>query len=365
VFDEFPYVDPDMRAIPVANALTVAARAYLVNEAVPGFVYDASAGGTGKTLQTDCIATIATGRAASRSAYPPTDEEAGKVFAAYAYRGSALISIDDVKRPLGGENIDRVITARDEVDFRKLGETLLITAFWRAVLMFTGVNVSFFGQMARRVLVARIESPLERPQDRTDWKHPQLIEWVTQERPRLVAAMLTMLRSYIVHDSPDLTGGARWGSFEGWSALIPNAVLFAGGPNVLRFRAPEDADVERESLGNMLAGLTALIIARAPLHQRDPLQGMTAGELTEDLFARTWDVGSDPSGFIRAAAGELRAATNTKGGAPSPMQVSRAMRKHKGRPVRVGNELLTLRYDSGSGHENTRCWSVEVRPCGK
>jgi hypothetical protein len=361
VFSEFPYVDADMRAIPVAAALTVAARAYLVNEAVPGFVFDASAGGTGKTLQTDCIATITSGRAASRKAYPASDEECEKVLAAYAMRGAALISIDDIKRALGGENLDRVITARNEVDFRKLGETRLITTPWRAVLMFTGVNVAFFGQMARRVLVARIESPLERPQDRTDWKHPKLVEWVTEERPRLVVATLTLLRSYIVHGSPDIACGARWGSFEGWSALIPNAIRFAGGPDVLRFRAPEDADVERESLGAILAGLRALVLAGAPIRGRDPSQGMTAGEIVDDLF-RTWDDTSDPSGLMRGVASEFRAATHSKGSAPSAQQVARVLSKHKGRPVSVGRDLLTLRRQDAVGHENARLWSVEVRP---
>ena len=362
VFSEFPYVSPEMAAIPVAAALTVIARAHLVNEAVPGFVFDASAGGTGKTLQTDCIATITSGRAASRKAYPATDEECDKVLAAYAARGAALIAIDDIKRPLGGENLDRIITARDEVDFRKLGETLLISAPWRAVLLFTGVNVSFFGQMARRVLVGRIESPLERPQDKTDWKRPRLVEWVSQERPRLVAALLTILRAYIVAGSPDLTGGARWGSFEGWSALIPNAVRFAGGPDILRFRAPEDADVERESLGALLAGLRSLVEARAASHGRT--HGMTAGEIGEDLFGRNWDANSDTSGCIRSAGGELRAMARTKGNAaPSPQQMARVMGKHKGRPVRVGNELLTLRYEQSVGKNNENLWSVESRPC--
>jgi uncharacterized protein DUF3854 len=356
LFCDFPYADKAMAAIPVANALTVLARAYLVGEAAPGFVYDASTGGVGKTLQTDVISILATGRPASRKAYPASDEECEKVFAAYALRGASLISIDDIKRPLGGENLDRILTTRDEVDFRKLGETALITSPWRAVVMFTGCNIAFFGQMARRVLVSRIESQRERPQDRDDFKHPHLVEWVTEHRQRLVVALLTMLRAYVVAGCPD-TGGVQWGSFEGWSRFVPHVIKFAGGPDVIALRAPEDADVERESLAAILEGLRALIATRAP----SAGCGMTAAEIGEGLFDPTWNDSGDPGGTIRGAKDALAEAAGAHAhSTPTAGQVASYLAKHKGRPVRAGGLLLTLKYLRDPRERGANRWLVEV-----
>jgi hypothetical protein len=333
VFADFPFASSNQSAVPIATILTVLARAYLARGSVPGVVCDAGAGGVGKTLLTDAMATIATGRPASRKAYPATDEECEKVLAAYALRGASFISIDDVKRPLGGENLDRVLTARGEVDFRRLGKTDLITMPWRAVMAFTGVNVRFVGQMARRVLVARIESRLERPQDRADFKHAELLTWIGENRPRLVVAALTVLRAYLAKGAPD-AGCKRWGSFEEWSRLIPHAIVFAGGPDVLAFRPPDDDEAMVEDVSahrGALAGVERLCVARCPHYNRGASGGLTSGEIVESLKHGGEDHAT------------LRDALRTLGGPKAPPDLTSAvvgvrLAKLKGRAMRVADK---------------------------
>jgi hypothetical protein len=362
VFADFPFASSGQSAVPIAVVLSILARAYLARGSVPSVVCDAGAGGVGKTLLTDAIAAITTGRPASRKAYPATDEECEKVLAAYALRGAAFISIDDVKRPLGGENLDRVLTARGEVDFRRLGKTELLTLPWRAVLAFTGVNVRFIGQMARRTLIARIESRLERPQDRADFKHPELLSWITEHRARLVIAALTVLRAYIAKGSPD-TGCKRWGSFEEWSRLIPHAIVFAGGPDVLTFRAPDDDEDMVEDVGSqreVLAGLERLCVDRAPHRNRHPSDGLTSGEIVADLFAHPTDEHANFRAAVRALAG-IKGAVD-----PTPAILGVHLAKLKGRCLRVTDErhpsgrLLRLVKVKDKQRASADRWAVEL-----
>lgn len=355
IFCDFPFATDAGAAVPIAALLTLFARPAIAG-AVPGIAIDAPNGGVGKTLASDAVAEVATGNPAPRKAYPSTEEELEKVLAAYAARGSTLIAIDDIKRPLGGENLDRVLTARDTVDFRRLGVTELVTARWRAVLFFTGCNLSFFGQMARRLLVARLESTLERPQDRSNFRHPQLLEWVRANRPGLVAAALTILRAFVVAGAPDM-GCARWGSFEEWSRFIPHAIAFSGGPDVLSCRPPdddEDSVADVAMLRTLFAQLRALCDVVCPLHERSPAEGLTVGEIVAAVFkgeAEQWRE-------LRTALRDLTR-YRSEAGAPSPSAVGSNLARHKGRPLRVGEELLRLVKVKNAHKGGSDRWVVE------
>ena len=131
----------------------------------------------------------------------------------------------------------------------------MIQCKWRTVILATGNNVSLRGDTSRRALVSRLESPLERPEDRKDFRHPDLLEWVRAERPRLVTAALTVLRAHVVAGRP-LTVH-RMGSFEAWSSVIPSAIVWAGGPDATKAAPAPEADAEVSALGDMLAAWPA------------------------------------------------------------------------------------------------------------
>jgi hypothetical protein len=187
--------------------------------------------------------------------YPTKDEEMEKVLAGYALKGSPFICLDNVPSmcPFGGGPLDRVLTARDEVDLRVLGHTDVPTLTWRAMIMATGNNIGFRGDTARRVLMARLEPTEENPERRTKFVHNDLLAYVRVQRPRLVAAALLILRAYFRAGCPDM-GCDRWGSFEEWSRLIPNALVFAGGADPMKARPESDGevDVEVQALSTLL-----------------------------------------------------------------------------------------------------------------
>jgi hypothetical protein len=246
VFANFPYVTNPHKSVPIAAILTLVARPAITG-ATPAFLFDSSTRGSGKTLQTDAIATILTGRGMPRMNYPNNEDELEKVLASYALRGAPFFSLDNVTRPFGGGALDRVITARDSVDLRVLGKSEVPTLPWRTVVLATGNNLSLFADTARRVLITRIEPVEERPETRTEFLHDDLPGWVRSERANLVVAALTVLRAYYVAGRPQQKCD-RWGSFEEWSRLIPHAIVWAGGFDPMLARPASDCDVDTDAL---------------------------------------------------------------------------------------------------------------------
>ncbi len=260
VFVDFPYVSESHRSVPIAAILTLIARPAILGS-VPAFLFDASTRGSGKTLQTDAIAMIATGRGAPRMNYTFDDVEMEKVLGGYALNGSPFICLDNVPamRAFGGGPLDRCITARDMVDLRVLGSTKVLTLPWRAVIMATGNNMTLFGDTARRVLVARLEPQEASPEQRTNFKHKDLLAWIRSQRPRLVSAALLILRAYWRSACPGM-GCPQWGSFEEWARIIPQAIVFAGGADPMKARpeGDEEVDVDAQALRCLLEQLPLL-----------------------------------------------------------------------------------------------------------
>ncbi len=342
-FEDFPYVTRAHRSVPIAAILTLVARPAILGS-IPAVLFDASTRGSGKTLQTDAIATITTGRGAPRMNYTSDDVELEKILAGYALRGSSFICLDNIPamRPFGGGPMDRVITARDDVEIRILGATKIVTLPWRALIMATGNNISFYGDTSRRVLMARLEPAEEKPEQRTKFKHEDLLGWIRTQRPRLVAAALLILRAYFRAGRPDM-GCTRWGSFEEWGRLIPNAIVFAGGadPMLARPESEEEVDPELRSIRMIVTSLRQL-------------QGDDEFRISSvvDLLFKSQRV-SDPvnGGYKPDGLEDLRDAIETLVGkrgmkfqgnvlAPDPVELGRRLSAFKGRVI-SGLRLVT------------------------
>jgi hypothetical protein len=334
IFVDFPYVkekEQAHRAVPVAAILTLVARP-AIQGATPAFVFDASTRGSGKTLQTDAIAMVVSGRPMPRMNYPHQEEELEKVLASYALRGAQFFSLDNVTRPFGGGALDRVITARDTVDLRVLGRSEVPTLSWRAVVMATGNNMSIYQDTARRVLLARLEPDDAQPEKRTVFTHSDLPAWTKRERARLVTAALTILRGYFVAGRP-LQECDRWGSFEEWSRLIPQAIVWAGGANPMLARPESDSEVDGET-GAMRVFMTEMVRLVPDLLQ--PGVRFKVSTVIEMLFRaprRTENGVTVADGFdeLRDA---IRDICNPKhGNAPDARQLGKRLTRYRGRII--------------------------------
>lgn len=311
VFADFPHVSQAHRMVPIAAILTLLARP-AIRGSVPAFLFDASTRGSGKSLQTDAVAIVGTGRASSKMSWPPDEIELEKVLAAYALRGAGLVNFDNVASGFGGAPLDKCLTAIDSVELRVLGKSEVPKLPWGAVIMASGNNLVILGDTTRRALVSRVESPLENPEERTDFRHPDLLAWVTENRARLVRAALTILRGFVVAGRPS-QGLRAWGSFEAWAALVPNALVWAGGADLMACRPEVSGNVEPEK-----AALLA-VLEYWPRLAGDG--GTTAKRALEALYPAERMRGPVPPDGFEDLREALESVTNAKQGTP-PSAVS-------------------------------------------
>jgi hypothetical protein len=352
VFEDFPYINAAHRSVPVAAILTLVARPAILGS-VPAFLFDASTRGSGKTLQTDAIATIATGRGAPRMNYTSDEVEMEKILGGYALNGSTFICLDNVPamRAFGGGPLDRCITARDMVDLRVLGSTKVLTLPWRAIIMATGNNMTLFGDTARRVLVARLEPKEENPERRTNFKHADLLAWVRTQRPRLVAAALLILRAYWRAGCPNM-GCARWGSFEEWSRVVPNAIVFAGGadPMLARPEGDEEVDTDSRAATCFVTKIYELIGKGEPFRVSDILNLLYKSERKRNENGDVVDDGFDD---LRDAI-EMLVGRRGKGrdAIPDAVELGKRIGAFRGRVI------SGLRLTSRTGHGGILRWEI-------
>lgn len=243
---DFPFAESYHRAAWLAAVLTPFAR-HAFDGPTPLFLIDANTRGSGKTLLARTAGHITCGRIVSMMSPLDDNSEERKRITSIALSGDRLAIIDNATS-LGGEAMNSALTNTRWSD-RILGESRRVEADLLATWIATGNNTSLDGDMCRRVLQIRLRSQEERPEDRENFKHPDLGAWLAAEWPKLAGAALTILRAWFLAGRPLVDGVKPWGSFEGWARIVPHAVAWcgAGNPTADRSSLVNSNDTERES----------------------------------------------------------------------------------------------------------------------
>ncbi len=235
VIGEFPFEPDDpshdpldleapsaSRSVALSMILTAVIRRSLRTAPMHGLSAPTMA--TGKSLLADVAAMIATGRPAPVISYSPKEEENEKRLFACLRQGDPLLAIDNIDVPVSGDALCSILTA-EVWQSRVLGVSLNTTVSTKTLMIANGNNLSFRGDMATRVVVARLDARTDDPGERT-FRY-DLKELVPRERPRLVAAALTILRAFIVAGMPQ-EGVKPFARFEDWSRLVRGALIWLG-----------------------------------------------------------------------------------------------------------------------------------------
>lgn len=314
---DFPFASEAHRAAWLAGVLTPMAR-HAFHGPAPLFMLDANTRGAGKSLLTDVTSMIVAGREMARMVVPQNDDEFRKRITALAVAGESLVLLDNVAGNLGSPSLDAALTATSWADrllgYTEIARNVPLTATWYA----TGNNIVLVGDTARRVLHVRLESPLENPEERSGFRHPELLRWVQLERPRLTAAAVTLLAAYLQAGRPNMKL-TTWGSFEAWSCWVRQAIMWAGLPDpaATRVELLTTADREAAALCQLISGLT----------EADPSgSGMTAAEITKLLTEHPADYAG-----LREAIMEL--VSGRDGKLPSPRSLGNKLRRLRRRVV--------------------------------
>src|SRR3989304_1410902 len=225
---DFPFADiadGKHRSAWIAALITLLSRQAFTGPA-PFFLFDANASRVGKGLLTDILIMIIAGQRASRYAFPHDQDELRKLITSVAMSGALYLLLDNIKGKLGGSTIENALTTTRWID-RLLGFNREINIPLNFVWLGTVNNATLTTDMAGRTLLCRMETDLERPELRADFKYPDLLGYVKEHRKELATAALSIPANYIKAGRPDMHLPA-WGGFEQWSNLVRNSIVWAG-----------------------------------------------------------------------------------------------------------------------------------------
>ena len=179
--------------------------------AAPMFGISAREAGTGKGALASLAAIMATGRRAPETPWPATADEQRKVITATLIAGQPILILDNIVGVLAGAPLCVLITAETWSD-RLLGASRLVQLPASALVVATGNNLTVAGDLCRRVVPIEMDAGCENPELREFER--ELVPWAIENRPKLVAAALTILAAHRKAGSPLPADFKPLGSFE-------------------------------------------------------------------------------------------------------------------------------------------------------
>ena len=259
VVDEFPFGEspsPESQCA-AALALMVTPVARLAIEGpVPFGVIEASSQASGKGLLAQVIHRIATGRPAEVLPASGDQEEFKRALLPVLREGIRVAWLDEVPNPFGGKFWNAMITAWPTYADRVIRTSGLARVQAMTCWIISGNNVQLMDHSSRRAIMVRLEPDVERPEARSGFKHDNLLDWVDTQQPRLLAAILTILRAFHLAGRPRGLPDSV-GSFEAWDRLVRQCVYWVSGvdPLIATRATAEVADLRRMAWGDLAEAL--------------------------------------------------------------------------------------------------------------
>lgn len=350
-FEQFPFSAPIDRAVMLAALLTAVMRPVL--PVSPAFGFDAPTQGSGKTLLARCVGVLATGED------PPIwphisdgDAEIRKRIFSALQDGSRVLVWDNLVNCFDSPALGGALTAPTYSD-RVLGRSETKKIPNRALFIFTGNNLSFSGDMVRRVLVCRIDPKTEKPYAREFDLDP--FAYCLAHRQQLVAAALTLVRFYL-SAGVARPGKGRTASFEVWDDFVRQTIIHlnqnvanGGLEDVLRkIDTSMGQDPIKEALGPLFDSWYKLY-GNAPMRVSEILKGPDQPDL--GVFDSEVDESTKTHQEIIDCIKELMPQRSQM----TAQQVGMELRKHAGTIVNG----FRLEDCQGLRIANSTMWKVE------
>lgn len=165
IMADFPFVDEASRANAIAAMLTPVCRP-AIKGPTPLALFDATTQGTGKTLLSEVVSLIVSGREGALFSAPREPEEWRKQLTSVLREGSSIVIIDNVNHRLNSADLCKALTETIHGD-RILGQSQTIILPVRCTWIATGNNLQLGGDMPRRCYWVRMDAKCSRPLSRT------------------------------------------------------------------------------------------------------------------------------------------------------------------------------------------------------
>jgi putative DNA primase/helicase len=249
VIIDFPFATQADRANAFALLLSPLLRS-LVPGQIPLALLDKPMPGTGATLLGKVVELLACGAAQDEvMTLPRNKEELRKKLTAILRENPAIIFFDNADHALSSPDLMALLTSGGWAD-RLLGYSELVHVVQRAVWLVTGNNLQIDRESARRCYQIRMDAKMERPEERNPerFRHPDLLNHVTEMRGRLIADALTITRGWIQAERPKPAKKVpTLGGFGGWVAIHGGVLAFVGIDAFLGNRDEIHTQVDEET----------------------------------------------------------------------------------------------------------------------
>jgi hypothetical protein len=216
---DFPFIGESE----FANAISLYLSRFvcgMINGPSPVNVIEAPSPGNGKTLLAQVLAYPSTGKIIEAMSEGRNDEEMRKRITAKLMNSPNFVFIDNVRNQIAYSSLAAAITAGVWED-RILGASRTVRVPVTSTWVITGNNPSLSSEMARRCVRIRIDTGREQPwlRDPSEFKHPDLLKWVSMNRGQLIWAGLVLVQNWIANGRP-MPVNKNMGMFEQWCQVM-------------------------------------------------------------------------------------------------------------------------------------------------
>jgi hypothetical protein len=334
LLDGFPWQgDDDARAVGLSALITPVVRPAMPT--VPLHAISAPEAGSGKGYLVQLAAAVATGFPCPVISTGKDEEEMEKRLGASLLAGHALLSIDNVSRPLGGDCLCQLLD-QPLIKVRILGKSDGPLIEPRITLFATGNNLTLMGDIVRRNVTAHMDAGREDPWLRQFRDDP--LASIMADRGKYIAAALIVCRAFMASGENPLP---PLQSFEGWSRIVRSALVWLGTGDPVKTIAKAVADdPDREAFD-------AVLTAWSGIFQETEVP-------VAEIVLRAGEKDTAGDYVNRDLRDALLTVAASKGGVISPHRFGSWLRQHR-------NRVLGRRCLQRTGPRHAARWRVVHR----
>ena len=240
---DFPFKDAASRENFFGLLLTPILRPALDGN-VPMHMVMAPLERTGKSkLLEEVLGGVVLGHPTPSSPVPETEDEFKKDIISRLLDGETLVHLDNVGRFLDSAVLASLLTS-SLVSGRLLGKSQSLRLPNTLTVTASANNPQATGEMVKRTIPINLQPPDDHPEDRDNFAHPDLREYVREQRLNVLGVLLGMVEIWKARGRP--SGTVRMGGFENWARVI-GGVMRANGfehwmANFTEWRRRADSD---------------------------------------------------------------------------------------------------------------------------
>lgn len=191
----------------------------------PGIAIDKQKPGAGAGKLEATMSMIFAGSGTPALALPATGEEMTKVLLAALRTGRPNLFFDNINHSVDSGELASAMTA-PVYEARILGSSETAQIEVRSQWVIAGNKLQLSDELIRRFCLIYLDPRTATPESRTGFRHPEIEDWVRENRGRLVWACLTLVRNYLASGKP--SGVRDKGSYSQW-ARVMGGILEAAG----------------------------------------------------------------------------------------------------------------------------------------